>query len=195
MSQVDPKLVAEVVDSVIARLRAQPHVPTSTSVKWEGGVFDDANQAIAAAARAQKIWAQTPKESKKKIIAALRRSMHEHAEDFARRALDETGMGRFEDKVAKKHNSADATPGIEDLETRSWSGDKGLVYEDYAPYGVIAAITPSTHPIAVLFNSIVIMIAPGTAWCSTSTPRARRSPPTPWGSSTGLYRRTVARPT
>ena len=99
------------------------------------------NQAIAATGKAQKIWEHAPKETKKKIIAALRKSMHEHADDFARRALEETGMGRFEDKVAKKHNSADATPGLEDLETRSWAGDKGLVYEDYAPYGVIAAIT------------------------------------------------------
>ena len=139
MSQVDPKLVAEVVDSVIARLRAQtPGTPRVVTSGAECGVFDDVNQAVAASGRAQKMWEQTPKETKKKIIAALRKSMHEHADDFARRALDETGMGRFEDKVAKKHNSADATPGLEDLETRSWAGDKGLVYEDYAPYGVIA---------------------------------------------------------
>jgi acyl-CoA reductase-like NAD-dependent aldehyde dehydrogenase len=174
MAQLDPKLVAEVVDSVIARLRAQPQAAPATRTRGESGVFDDVDPAIAATGRAQKVWEQTPKETKKKIIAALRKSMHEHAEEFARRALEETGMGRFEDKVAKKHNSADATPGIEDLETRSWAGDKGLVYEDYAPYGVIAAITPSTHPIAVLFNSIVIMIAPGNGVVFNVHPAAKK---------------------
>jgi acyl-CoA reductase-like NAD-dependent aldehyde dehydrogenase len=162
MSQIDPKLVAQVVDSVIARLRAQtPGTPLAMPTGSEYGVFDDVNQAVAATARAQKVWEQTPKETKKKVIAALRKAMHAHAEEFAQGALEETGMGRYEDKLAKKHNSADATPGLEDLETRSWAGDKGMVYEDYAPYGVVAAITPSTHPIAVLFNSIVIIIAPG----------------------------------
>jgi aldehyde dehydrogenase len=174
MSQVDPKLVAQVVDSVIARLKVQQQGAPATRTKGDSGVFDDIDEAIAATGRAQKVWEQTPKETKKKIIAALRRSMHQHAEEFARGALEETGMGRFEDKLAKKHNSADATPGIEDLETRSWSGDKGHVYEDYAPYGVIAAITPSTHPIAVLFNSIVIMIAPGNGVVFNVHPAAKK---------------------
>jgi acyl-CoA reductase-like NAD-dependent aldehyde dehydrogenase len=175
MSQVDSKLVAEVVDSVLARLRAEKKVAPMASVKGgDWGVFDDVNQAIAATGRAQKVWEQTPKEARKKIIAALRKTMHEHAEDFARRCLEETGMGRFEDKVAKKHNSADATPGLEDLETRSWAGDKGFVYEDYAPYGVVAAITPSTHPIAVLFNSIVIIIAPGNGAVFNVHPAAKK---------------------
>lgn len=89
-------------------------------------------------------------------------------------AVEETGMGRFEDKVTKHHTAADATPGIEDLESRSWSGDRGLVVEEYAPYGVLAAVTPSTHPIPVLLNSIVIITAPGNGAVFNVHPAGKR---------------------
>ena len=162
MADINPELVNEIVKNVMNELESRGVVqkPT-TNVTSQTGVFDDIDDAINATIPAQKIWARTSKETKAKVIAALRKAMHEHADEFSRMALQETGMGRFEDKVVKHHNSADATPGLEDLEVSSWSGDKGLVVEEYAPYGVIAAITPSTHPIPVLLNSIIIMIAPG----------------------------------
>ncbi len=83
-------------------------------------------------------------------------------------------MGRVEDKIAKHHNVADVTPGLEDLETKSWSGDKGLVVEDWAPYGVIAAVCPSTHPIPVMLNSTIIMIAPGNSIVFAVHPAAKK---------------------
>jgi len=161
MAAVNAEFVAEIVDTVMARLTSQGLVSGSAHHEGTDGVFDGVDAAIAATTAAQKIWAETSKEAKGRVIAALRALMHDHAADFSRRALEETGMGRFEDKVVKHHNSADATPGLEDLVPSAWSGDKGLVVEDYAPYGVLAAITPSTHPVEVLFNSMVIMIAPG----------------------------------
>ena len=167
MSHPDREMVAAIVEAVIDQMKLQP-APTARGGQKRPGVlagagplFDDVDAAVAATAAAQKVWAGTARATKEKVIASLRQAMHAHTEEFARMALEETGMGRYEDKLTKHRNAADTTPGIEDLETRSWAGDKGLVYEDYAPYGVIAAITPSTHPIPVLFNSMVIMIAPG----------------------------------
>ena len=159
MAELDPVLINQLVNTVMEELRARGLSSGGTAPG--NGVYQHVDAAVQATVAAQKAWATTSKETKKKVIEALRKSMHDHAEDFSRRALTETGMGRFEDKVIKHHNSAFATPGLEDLETRSWTGDKGLVTEEYAPYGVIAAITPSTHPVEVLFNSMVIMIAPG----------------------------------
>lgn len=137
-------------------------------------VFDDVSQAIAATKQAQKMWLQTTKEVKAKVIAALRKTMHEYAADFSQRAWQETGMGRVADKIVKHHNAADATPGLEDLEAKAWTGDKGLVVEEYAPYGVVAAVTPSTHPIPVLFNSTVIIIASGNGVVFNVHPAAKR---------------------
>jgi acyl-CoA reductase-like NAD-dependent aldehyde dehydrogenase len=164
--------------SAIVR-RVIDEVEKSSSSKYSSsntsaGVFDNVDEAVSASKKAQKIWADTSKQTKEKVIAALRVSMHQNAEEFSRRAREETGMGRVGDKIVKHHNAADATPGLEDLETRSWSGDKGLVYEDYAPYGVIAAITPSTHPIPVLFNSLVIIIAVGNSVVFNVHPAAKK---------------------
>ena len=97
--------------------------------------------------------------------------MHQYAADFAKRAQQETGMGRVEDKTAKHHNAADATPGMEDLEVRAWSGDKGVVVEEYAPYGVVAAITPSTHPVPVMIPPIW---SPSRRRSATTSTAARR---------------------
>lgn len=159
MADLNPLLIDQLVTTVMEELQARG-LASESSVQGNG-VYQDVDAAVRATVSAQRVWSQTSKETKGNVIAALRKSMHDHAEDFSRRALVETGMGRFEDKVVKHHNSAFATPGLEDLETRAWTGDKGLVTEEYAPYGVIAAITPSTHPVEVLFNSMVIMIAPG----------------------------------
>ena len=179
---IDEKLVSEIVKNVMSQLETRLASPPASSgngsslspVVAGNGIFEDVNQAVAAAKQAQRQWLVTPRETKAKVIDALRRAMHEHAETFARMAQQETGMGRVADKIVKHHNAADATPGLEDLDVRSWAGDKGLVTEEYAPYGVIAAITPSTHPIPVLLNSIIIIIAPGNSVVFNVHPAAKK---------------------
>ncbi|KAA3656059.1 MAG: aldehyde dehydrogenase family protein [Calditrichaeota bacterium] len=170
-----------VIDRIVREVVNQLSDGSSTSAQNTNGrndryaIFQDVPSAIAAAEEAQKIWVDTPNKTKKKVIAALRKAMHDNADEFAKRAWQETGMGRFEDKIAKHHNAADATPGLEDLETRSWVGDNGTTVEQLAPYGVIAAITPSTHPIPVMLNSIIITIAPGNAVVFSVHPSAKNT--------------------
>ncbi len=165
MPQFDEKAIENIVRTVVSRLAGE---------QQSSPVFDDVDAAVAATKQAQKIWTRKSKTLKENVIAALRRAMHDHTDEFARMALQETGMGRFEDKVAKHHNAASNTPGLEDLQTSSWSGDKGMVYEDWAPYGVIGAITPSTHPIPVLFNSMIIMVASGNGVVFNVHPSAKK---------------------
>ena len=159
MAKLNSKNIEEIIHEVVDRLNKSSNT-ISNNVNTSP-IFKNVETAVSASKRAQKIWLKLSKEIKAKIIDALRISMHDNADMFSRKSLEETGMGRFEDKVIKHHNAAKATPGLEDLETQSWAGDKGMVYEDFAPYGVVAAITPSTHPIPVLFNSLIIIIAPG----------------------------------
>jgi len=161
MPEISQDLVNTIVKQVMQELQHHPQLLSRLQTTSSKGIFETVDEAIAATGEAQKIWIQTSKDTKAQVIRALRQAMHENAEEFARRAHAETGMGRVESKIIKHHNAADATPGLEDLETRSWIGDKGLVVEQYAPYGVVGAITPSTHPIPVLLNSTIIMIAPG----------------------------------
>ncbi len=170
---IDQQVLSEIVKKVVAELEQRGTLSGASTSSVTNGIFENANDAIEAAKRAQKIWVNTPRETKARVIEALRKAMHQHAEEFSRRAQQETGMGRGEDKIAKHHNAADHSPGLEDLQVNSWSGDKGMVVEEYAPFGVIAAITPSTHPIPVLLNSIIIMIAPGNAVVFNVHPAAK----------------------
>ena len=176
MAQIDQQLIERIVNQVVTELGSRADLPAMTrqnGAAVTSGVYDDVNDAVTAAVRGQKIWVVTPNSTKKKVIAALRKAMHDNADEFSRQALKETGMGRLEDKIAKHHNAADATPGLEDLETRSWVGDRGTTVEQLAPYGVIAGITPSTHPIPVLLNNIIIMIAAGNAVVFSVHPAAK----------------------
>lgn len=173
MAEINNDLVKTIVDRVLVELQEQELIPAAISGNTTG-VFEDIEDAIQATIQAQKIWVRTPMATKAKVIAALRQAMHDNAEEFARRAHEETGMGRVADKIIKHHNAADATPGLEDLPSASWSGDHGLAVEEYAPYGVVAAITPSTHPIPVLLNSTIIMIAPGNGAVFNVHPAAKK---------------------
>jgi len=170
---MDSSLVNDIVNEVLNRLENSA-APATPAAPPGSGIFEDPAQAIEASYKAQKMWFDVPKRQKIKVIEVLRQTMHDYAPEFSKMAQAETGMGRVEDKIAKHHNAADATPGIEDLEGKSWSGDFGLVYEDWAPYGVIAAITPSTHPIPVMLNSMIMMIAAGNAAVFSVHPAAKK---------------------
>ena len=70
-------------------------------------------------------------------------------------------MGRVEDKTQKNLLCATRTPGVEDLESRAYTGDKGLTLVEYAPFGVVAAITPSNNPAATVISNAISILAAG----------------------------------
>ncbi|MBI4347396.1 MAG: aldehyde dehydrogenase EutE, partial [Elusimicrobia bacterium] len=78
---------------------------------------------------------------------------------WAKAAREETGMGRWQDKVQKNLICAKKTPGVEDLQSRSYTGDTGLTLVEYAPYGVVAAVTPSTNPVATIINNSISILS------------------------------------
>src|SRR5207302_125587 len=54
------------------------------------------------------------------------------------------------------------------------SGDHGITLEEYTPFGVVAAITPSTHSIPTLSGNIVNIVAAGNAVVFNAHPAAAR---------------------
>ena len=140
----------------------------------QDGVFADMNVAIDAAEIAQRELAALSLEKRKEIIAAIRKVGVENAEDFAKRTIEETGMGRFEDKVKKHILAAQLTPGVEDLESVAWSGDHGLTVVEMAPYGVVGAITPSTHPVPTIMNNVIGILAAGNSGVFNPHPGAKK---------------------
>lgn len=74
---------------------------------------------------------------------------------------DETGMGTVEAKIAKLNNALYNTPGTEILQPEAETGDGGLVMYEYAPFGVIGAVGPSTNPSETVIANGIAMIAGG----------------------------------
>lgn len=183
MAQVNEEHVRRIVEEVVQQVvgaggRAasapasvqQASAPGPTS---GAGLFATPDEAVAAADRAQKALVASTLELRKKVIETIRATTKAHAEEFSRMALDETGMGRYDDKVTKHHLAADTTPGVEDIQSVSFTGDHGLTVEEGAPYGVICAITPSTHPVPTLVNNAISMIAAGNSVVFNAHPSAK----------------------
>jgi acyl-CoA reductase-like NAD-dependent aldehyde dehydrogenase len=82
-------------------------------------------------------------------------------------------MGRYEDKIQKNLLNANKVPGTEILTPTAWSGDDGLTLVEYAPYGVIGAIIPSTNPTSTVICNAIGMVAAGNAVVFNAHPSAR----------------------
>lgn len=138
-----------------------------------GGIFARLDDAVAAAATAQVQLATLSREKRGGLIDAMRQAALKEAAALAEMTVQETHMGRVQDKVAEHRLVATKTPGIEDLETGAWSGDHGLTTIEMGPFGVIAAITPVTNPVATVINNAIGMVAGGNAVVFCPHPTAR----------------------
>lgn len=137
-------------------------------------VFGSIDAAVDAAERAQKIFQDMGLEFRRKMIAAMREMGRRNAETLARMAVDETGLGRYEHKVIKNQLTADKTPGVEDLQpVLAHTGDKGLTLVEYAPFGAVAAVTPSTNPTSTIINNAISILSAGNAVVFAPHPAAR----------------------
>ena len=121
----------------------------------EEWLCDTADEAVKKAKAAQEIFGGMSLEQRGKIIDAMRYAAKANAEALSRLAIEETGYGRLEHKIAKHHLMADKPPGVEDLNTVAQTGDKGLVLTEPAPFGVICSITPSTNPTTTVVNNSI----------------------------------------
>ena len=137
------------------------------------GIFNSMDEAVKAAQIAHEKLMALKLEKRHEIIAAIRKSMLEHAEDLAKRAHDETGLGRYEDKVKKNRLVAQKTPGPEELRPTAYSGDRGLTLVEPAPFGVIGSITPTTNPTSTIICNTIGMVAAGNAVVFNVHPSAK----------------------
>jgi len=158
--------IAKIVGEVLKSLESQEGLDWSSPVPKpaDGGdqvVFPTVDAAVATAARAQRVFQDQGLEVRRAVIKAMRKTAIANAERWARMACEETRMGRAEDKVQKNLLCATRTPGVEDLQSRAYTGDKGLTLVEYAPFGVVAAITPSTNPAATVISNAIGILAAG----------------------------------
>jgi len=185
---LDEQRIAEIVGKVVADLHMPAAKASEPSISANGagpgaassvpaggleGVYPDIDAAIAAAAAAQKRLVDLPMERRGALISAMRQTAIESAPVIARAAWQETGMGRYEDKLEKNLLVAERTPGPEVLQAQAWTGDRGLTLVELAPYGVIGAITPSTNPTSTIICNAIGMIAAGNSVVFNAHPGAK----------------------
>jgi len=134
---------------------------TPLETELRQGIFKNLDDAVQAATIAQKKLASSSLKKRDEIVASIRKYMLEHARALAIAAVDETGLGRVEDKIAKNKLVSEKTPGTEDLMPTARSGDRGLSLFEQAPYGVIGTITPITNPTSTIICNTIGMVAAG----------------------------------
>ncbi len=139
------------------------------------GCFTDMEEAINASAVAFQEYKSISIAKRKRIIAAIRKSCLERVHELSRLAVDETGYGRYEDKIQKNTLAAEKTPGYEDLEPHAFTGDDGFTLLERAPFGVIAAITPVTNATETLICNGIGMIAGGNTVVFNPHPGAKKT--------------------
>ncbi|MGE0867730.1 MAG: aldehyde dehydrogenase family protein [Kofleriaceae bacterium] len=175
MAMLDERKIEEIVSRVLERLGGTVTAPPVRSAsggepskktnipRGSNGVYADADQAAKAARRAFEQNEKTPVATRIKMVEAMRRAVLSNNEQLSRYAVEETGLGRYEDKLAKNRLVAEKTPGVEILRPAAYTGDDGLMLTEHAPYGVLLAVTPTTNPTETILCNAIGMVAAGNA--------------------------------
>ena len=137
------------------------------------GVYATVDEAVKAAARAQKRIAGMSLEERGRIIAIIRRMCAENAAEWARIELDETRLGRLDHKIEKLKNIR-YVPGVEAMRSEVRTDASGLCLIERAPWGVIGMILPATHSVPTMASNAINVIASGNTAVFSPHPAAAK---------------------
>ena len=113
------------------------------------GVYPEIGMCVSKANAAYELFKSIGVSQRELIIREIRNICLSSLNDIAQMAWQETGLGRYEDKLEKNRLVIQKTPGTEDLSPTAFSGDFGLTIKEGGAYGVWA-ITPTTNPLKQL---------------------------------------------
>ena len=165
-------LTDQEIQSIVEDTRKRLGHTKTTGAGW---LCDTMEEAVAAAAAAQRELMRHTLAERAAMIDAMRRAARENVRQISELAHQETGYGSVEHKVLKNLLAIEKTPGVEDLHADAVSGDFGLTLMEKAPFGVIGAITPSTNPTSTVINNSISMISAGNAVVFNPHPAAKRA--------------------
>ncbi len=193
MSAINEALIRDVVSEVLGRIggttiASAPQKPSSAPApapkadcgchktgvgKGKHGVFQTADEACAAAAEAYEKLRAGGVAARRKVINIIKTMAEANAVEWGRIELEETKIGRLDHKIEKLQGIKNV-PGVEWLRPDAMSGDHGIMLEEFTPFGVVGAITPSTHSIPTASCNIVNMVAAGNSVVFNAHPGAAR---------------------
>ncbi|MBN2507019.1 MAG: aldehyde dehydrogenase [Verrucomicrobia bacterium] len=162
-------------------VNGKPAASARTACRGVYGIFQDANEACAAAEEAFGQLREKGVAGRRKVVEIVKELCWSKAREWGRLEMEETKIGRLDHKIDKLLGQR-AIPGVEFLHPFGMSGDHGITMEEYTPFGVIGAVTPSTHSIPTIASNIISMVAagnavvfnahPGAATCAATAVRA-----------------------
>ena len=188
---INETLIRGVVEEVLSRLGAPAKAPAppcgcpapsaapvaKPAAAPKGGRhfggFADADAACAAAQEAYLQLSELGVAGRNRVVQIIKDLCFANAADWGRIELEETKIGRLDHKI-EKLTGMRGVPGVEFLQPYGLSGDHGITLEEYAPFGVIGAVTPSTHSIPTMACNIISMAAAGNAAVFNAHPGAAR---------------------
>lgn len=188
MSAVNETLIRDIVSEVLSRL-GNPAVAKSAdsggcgcggssshggaAARGRFGVFQDANEACVAAHESFLQLQKKGVAARRKIEEIVKTLAEKNAQEWGRIELEETKIGRLDHKI-EKLQIIKLVPGVDWIRPDGRSGDHGITLEEYTPFGVVGAVTPSTHSIPTLSGNIVNICAAGNAVVFNPHPSAAR---------------------
>src|SRR5215469_943497 len=192
MSAINEVLIRDVVAEVLGRLGhgnsansspapAKPACGCEVKTKPSGGsirngrygVFQEANEACSAAHAGFLQLKSKGMAARAKVVSIVKTLAESNAVEWGRIELEETKIGRLDHKIEKLQIIKNV-PGVEWLRPEGLSGDNGITLEEFTPFGVVGAVTPSTHSIPTLSGNIVNIVAAGNAVVFNAHPSAAR---------------------
>ena len=198
MSAVNETLIRDVVAEVLGRIggatttvtTSAPAAPATAAksdscgcgtkkatsapaLRGKYGVFATADEACEAAQEAFLQLKQKGVAARRRIEEIVKAMAEKNAEPWGKIEFEETKIGRLDHKIAKL-GLIKLVPGVDWLRPDARSGDHGITLEEYTPFGVVGAITPSTHSIPTLSGNIVNIVAAGNAVVFNAHPSAAK---------------------
>jgi aldehyde dehydrogenase len=170
------QIVAEIASEVIARLQARLSVApleARRSTAGGDGVFATINEAVQAASMAQRRLAAMSLDDRGRIVEVIRRLCETHADEWGRRELNETGIGRLDHKI-EKLKAVRFVLGVEAMRSEARSDSSGLCVIERAPWGVVGMVLPATHSVPTMASNAVNVIAAGNSAVFSPHPAAAK---------------------
>ncbi|MGH9773723.1 MAG: aldehyde dehydrogenase family protein [Candidatus Acidiferrales bacterium] len=140
--------------------------------------IQEARRALERASEAQKKFASFSQQQVDAIVEACAEAATQAGEQLARLAVEETGYGNVPDKIIKNRlASVDVPRAIRELQTVGIlreDREKGIL-EVAEPFGVVAAVIPSTNPTSTAIYKTLISLKARNAIVLSPHPSAMRA--------------------
>ena len=135
--------------------------PAVVPTERDAASVQEAGSLVERAKRAAPILAEFSQEQIDRIVDAVAAAARPRAEEFARLAVEETGFGVLADKIQKNRFAAERVHEfIRPMKTVGVirRDDEKKIVEIAEPFGVVAAVVPSTNPTSTAIYKILISL-------------------------------------